>query len=175
MSVRGMAFAAAGKPLEAIRELHDAKVRWFHGDSMYGSVITMRYLGNLYRELGLTYAAKMYACCAAVMANQSNDSDTKAHVPLAFFEAAQAAQFAGCWVDGAGLTEIAFMAQNLFATDPFDMDKHPELETSEANEFLELAAVRAFWPELLTLFEAAHPRSGWFQHLIEMHEATRRR
>ena len=134
--------------------------------------MTMRYLGNLYREVGLNSAARMYACCAAVLANQSNDIDTKAQIPLAFFEAAQAAQIAGCWIDGAGLTEIALMAQNLFVTDPFDMDEHPELETSEANEFLQLSMVRAFWPELLALFEQAHPRSGWFQHLTEMHEVN---
>jgi len=168
---RAMAFANAGRPLEALHELHDAKVRWFHGDSMYGSVLTMRYIGNLYHDLGLTYAAKMYACSAAVMANQSTESTLKAHVPKAFFEAARSAQFAGCWVDAAALTEVALIAQNVLATDPFDYDKHPELETGEINELMELVAVHAFWPELEHLFEAAHPTTGWYRHLAEMLEA----
>jgi hypothetical protein len=168
---RAMVFANAGKPLEALHELHDAKVRWFHGDSMYGSVLTMRYIGNLYRDLGLTYAAKMYACSAAVMANQSTETALKAHIPKAFFEAARSAQFAGCWVDAAALTEVALIAQNALATDPFDSDKHPELETGEINELMELVAVHAFWPQLEPLFEAAHPMTGWYGHLVEMLEA----
>jgi hypothetical protein len=169
---RAMAFANAGKPLEALHELHDAKVRWFHGDSMYGSVLTMRYIGNLYRDLGLTYAAKMYACSAAVMANQSTESALKAHVPKAFLEAAGSAQFAGSWIDAAALTEVAILAQNVLATDPFDYDKHPELEAARMNELMELVAVHTFWPELEALFEAAHPTSGWYQYLVEMLEAA---
>ncbi|WP_343904623.1 hypothetical protein [Nocardioides aquiterrae] len=168
---RAMVFVKAGKPLEAIHELHDAKARWFHGDTMYGSVLTMRYIGNLYRELGLTYAAKMYACSAAAMASQSADTALLAHVPAAFFEAVQATQLGGCWIDAAGLTEVALIAQSALVTDPFDYDKHPEVETAELNELMELVAVHGFWPELESLFEAAHPMTGWYQHLAEMLEA----
>ncbi len=169
---RAMAFANAGKPLEALHELHDAKVRWFHGDSMYGSVLTTRYIGNLYHDLGLAYAAKMYACSAAVMANQSTESVLNAQVPKAFFEAVRSAQFAGCWTDAAALTEIALIAQNALAIDPFNYDKHPELESAETNELVELAAVHAFWPELESLLGAAHPTTGWYQHLVEMLDAA---
>ena len=145
---RAMAFAKAGEPLEALHELHHAKVRWFHGDSMYGSVLTMRYIGNLYRELGLPYAAKMYACSAAVMANQSTDSALKTQLPKALFEAARSAHFAGCWVDAAALTEVALTAQNAFAIDPYDFDQYSDLESAELNELMALAAVHKFWPEL---------------------------
>ncbi|SNR97407.1 hypothetical protein [Blastococcus mobilis] len=164
---RGVAFVKAGKPLEALAEFHNAKVNWFHGESLLGSVLTMRYIGNLYRDLGLTYAAKMYACSAAVMANQSSDDPVKAHVPKALLEAARAAQATGCWVDAAQLTEVALLAQNSLSTDPFDYDKHPELERHELNELMELVAVREFWPELEPLFEAAHPRTGWYEYLAE--------
>jgi len=56
---RAMSFLQAGRPLEALMELHQAKVRWFSGDTMYGSVVTMRYIARIYSELGLMYAAKM--------------------------------------------------------------------------------------------------------------------
>ncbi|RYG98231.1 MAG: hypothetical protein EON58_07745 [Alphaproteobacteria bacterium] len=162
---RGSAFLDAGKPLEALNELHKAKVKWFHGDSMYGSVLILRVISDIYRDLGLTYAAKMYACSAAVMANQSSDDDLKAQLPKALLLAARIAQETGCWADAAYLTEIALLAHHSHSTDPNDYSKHPELETHEMNELMELAAVHTFWPHLMPLFEAAHAQTGLYAHL----------
>lgn len=36
---RGMAFVRAGQPLKALAELHIAKVKWFNGDTIYGSIL----------------------------------------------------------------------------------------------------------------------------------------
>lgn len=164
---RGVAFVNVGRPLDALAELHSAKARWFHGDLMYGAVLVSRYIAKLYLDLGLTYAAKMYACGAAMLASQSADDDVKAQVPKAIREVARSAQTAGCWVDAAALTEVALLAQSSLATDAFDLSKHPELELHELNELMEFLAVRVFWPELETLFRDAHPRTGTYELLCE--------
>jgi len=164
---RGTTFAQAEMPLEALSELHTAKVNWFHGDTMYGAVLTMRYIGHLYSTLGLTYAAKMYACSAATMANASPDPDVKAQTAKALLEAAKYAQSTGHWLDAAALTEIALLARYSLLTDPFDYDKYPELADHELNATLELVAIRKYWPHLEQLIQTAHDRTEWFDNLIE--------
>ncbi|GAA2051785.1 hypothetical protein [Leifsonia soli] len=164
---RAIAFVEAGQPLAALGELHDAKVRWFHGDLIYGAVLVTRFIGHLYRDLGLTYAAKMYASAAAMFANLSTDADTKAQLPKALLDSARAAQLAGSWIDAAGLTEVALLAQASLATDPFDIDKYPELGTHELNELMQYLAVRKFWPDLEPLFEAEHPNTGLYEQMVE--------
>ena len=41
------------QPLEAVTELHYAKSIWYHGDTMYGGVLTGRFIAALYSQLGL--------------------------------------------------------------------------------------------------------------------------
>ena len=172
---RGMAFMRAGRPLNALAELHNAKAKWFNGDTIYGAILTMRYLGSLYAGLGLMYAAKMYACTAAALAMMSDDTDVQVHVPKALLETAKYAQQAGTWIDAAALTEVALLARAQLLADPFDYDKHPALAAHDTNATLELAGIRTFWPELEPLIEAAHKTTDWYKQLVEVieHDASR--
>lgn len=104
---RGIAFLRADKPLQGLAELHNAKAKWFNGDTMYGAVLTMRYLGSMYAGLGLMFAAKMHASAAATLGLMSDDTDVQRHAPKALLEAAKYAQEAGTWIDAAALTEVA--------------------------------------------------------------------
>ncbi|RIJ77995.1 hypothetical protein D1871_04735 [Nakamurella silvestris] len=160
---RAVSFVKAGRPLDALLELHNAKVNWFNGDTLYGTVLTMRYIGRLYAGLGLMYAAKMYACTGFALAMAHGDADAKEHAPKALMEAAQYSQNAGCWVDAAGLTEIALLVRSEYLSDPFDFDKHPDLADHRHRAALELAAIRKFWPDVEPLITAAHPSTGWFE------------
>jgi hypothetical protein len=38
---RATAMQKAGRPLDALREFHQAKVKWFHGDTLYGALHAM--------------------------------------------------------------------------------------------------------------------------------------
>lgn len=164
---RGTAFAQAGQPLRALVELHNAKANWFNGDTLYGSILTMRLIGALYSSLGLVYAAKMYATAAAAIAVTAGDVDVEEHVPKALLEAASYAQQAGTWVDAAGLTEVAFLARAQLLPEPFDSARWPELGIHESNAMTGLAAIRTFWPNVEPLVEAAHSRTEWYDHLVD--------
>lgn len=168
---RATAFMNANKPLHALRELHQAKVKWFNGETLYGSVLTMRFIAKIYSDLWLCYAAKMYACAAAALAMSAGDDDTKPQVAKAFLEAAGYAQHAGTWVDAARLTEVALLARAQFLPDPFDFDKHPDLANHNQNAILELAGVRTYWPDLAALIEQAHNVTNWYEDLVEVIEA----
>lgn len=169
---RGVAFLEASRPLEALVEFHEAKVRWFHGDLMYGAVLVLRYIGKIYRDLGLTFAAKMYAASAAMLANQSPDDDLKRQVPRALLEVARAAQVSGCWIDAAALTEVALLAHGAHEPDAFDFSKHEEIEAHSVNQALELAAIQALWPDREPLMASAHGASDWYEHVLTLASAS---
>lgn len=169
---RAIAFSKAGKPLEALAEMHAAKVGWFHGDSMYGAVIAARYIAQLYSNIGLTYAGKMYACSAIMFAHGNPDRDVQAQLPSAFFELAEIAHSSGCWVDAAALTEVALLAHSAFATRAFDELEHNDLHSRAINELMALLAVRSFWPDRELLFQNAHSKtSDWYEDLVEQASA----
>lgn len=165
---RATAFMRAHKPLHALRELHEAKVKWFNGETLYGSVLTMRFIAEIYADLRLTYAAKMYACTAAAVALSAGDYAVKPQAAKALLEAAGYAQQAGTWVDAARLTEIALLARAQLLPEPFDLDKHSDLAHHNGNALVELTAIRTYWPELVTLFEQAHDVTNWYEDLVEV-------
>ncbi|MFP3712593.1 hypothetical protein [Puerhibacterium sp. TATVAM-FAB25] len=169
---RGMAFVKAGKPLQALVELHNAKANWFTGDTLYGAVLTMRFIGKLYAGLGLMYAAKMYAAAAAAVTAVHGTEDAQGQLPMALLEAARYSQYSGCWVDGAAVTEVALLARAHYLPEPFDFENDAELENHRNDAVLELAAIRQFWPELEPLISAGHPRTGWFELLDEIVQGT---
>ena len=55
---RAMALYKSGKRLAVLRELHEAKVNWWHGDTVRHSVLAMLYIAHIYSELMLPHAAK---------------------------------------------------------------------------------------------------------------------
>ncbi|MGP4915563.1 hypothetical protein ACTXJ9_07640 [Brachybacterium tyrofermentans] len=165
---RGTAFVRADKPLLALAELHNAKVSWFNGDTLYSSVLTMRFIAKLYSELKLSYAAKMYACAAATIAAMHKGDDLNDQLPKALLEAAGYVQRAGSWVDGAGLSSIALLARAVHLPEPFNLDKYPELDGHHANSMLELSIIQKLWPELEPLIAASYSRTpDWFSEMAE--------
>ncbi|MGA9146849.1 MAG: hypothetical protein WBZ04_04755 [Candidatus Nanopelagicales bacterium] len=172
---RAVAFVKADKPLEALTELHNAKINWYHGDTMYGAVLTVRFIAALYSQLGLAYAAKMYACSAAMLALNSSDAEVKTHVPKALAEAANYSHRAGCWIDSARFSEVAILARSQFLADPFDSDKHPELDEQLALSALILSAIDTYWPDLDVLIQRAQKTTGWYEQVrrtLEESEAS---
>lgn len=165
---RGTAFVRAGKPLLALAELHNAKVNWFNGETLYGAVLTMRFIAKIYSDLRLSYAAKMYACAAAAIAAAHGDDDLKEQLPKALSEAAIYVQQAGCWVDGAGLSDIALLARAHHLSEPFDLEKHSDLRDHHKSSLLELSLVRKLWPDIEPLIADAYAHTTeWFADLSE--------
>ena len=54
---RGVALLNAGRLLDALSEIHDAKVNWWHGDTMRGAVLAMLLVADIYSRLHLPLAA----------------------------------------------------------------------------------------------------------------------
>lgn len=165
---RGMALIKADKVLEGLADLHQAKANWFNGDTMYGAVLTMRFIAKVYNDLGLTYAAKMYAVTAAVFALTHGDEETREHAPKGLLEAASYVQHAGTWADAAGVTEVAVLARSQHLPDPFDFEKYPDLDGVRITQALGVSAVRKYWPELEPVIKDAHWSTDWYEMLEDI-------
>jgi hypothetical protein len=165
---RAMSLAKAGHLRSALADLHEAKIRWFRGDSLYGSILVARHIAVIYSMLGMGYAAKTYGFGSAMMANQSADIRDKAQLPKALFEVASFAHTYGCWVDAAALTKVGRITQSLYAKDPFDLAEHPLLDERRTNDGIALAAIQKFWPELERIYAEAHGSGTWYDSLVEL-------
>lgn len=164
---RAVAFYSRGRHLEALNELHKAKARTLRGDLAANAVNILRFIAQIYLELDLDHAAKMYAFHAATYGNLSGNDDAKVAVPSALFDAATATHFTGCWAEASALTRVAMLAHSALAPGGFDLDKYPSLENQMRNELTQLVTVRTFWPDLEPLLKEAHGPTVIHDYLAE--------
>lgn len=169
---RALSFARAGQPLQALREFHDAKVNWWHGDTLRGSLLAMRFIARLYSELRLPHAAKQYSLAAATVASASNRPDLIDLIPSAFGEAADYMYIAGAWLDATAMVGLTRLAHAHLAEHAFDDDEHPELASMEFNQTTTLLAARSFRPALLPWIEQSLGATGYDEHLTAMADAV---
>lgn len=162
---RAMSFRRAGRPLDALGELHQAKIRWFAGDTLRGSLLAMRLIANLYADLRLPHAAKQYALTVAWLA--SNDTNTRLHdlIPGALVEAMDAAYAAGAWHDAAAFAQIAVLAHANLAEDALDFDAHAMLTQVDFDMATAQIVAGRFRPAALPALRAALGETGYERDL----------
>ena len=124
---RAMALYHAGNLTAAIRELHNARIDWFAGDTLRGSLLALGITAHCYDQLGLHVAAKYYWLSLAYLAEQSGAQSTIDLAPAALLRAAQADYRQGALV---GFTELAAAALKYHAIvdeNPWDFEQDEDL------------------------------------------------
>ncbi len=168
---RAEALQQAGRLLDALREFHQAKINWFHGDTLYGALRAMACITDIYSALGLYLAAKKYALAMAALARGSADPADRELIPMALFSAANMDHLAGAWVASAELAMIAGQAHLRWAPDAGNLERHAYVK--EAMEYQAFTAVIAEQtrPEFLP---AIHDilGSGLFDGFTHPHAAS---
>ena len=129
----------SGKRLAALRELHEAKVKWWHGDTACDSILAMLRISEIYCDLLLPQAAKKYAMAAGFAALQADDKQARVLAPLALFQAAECDYLGGGWLSALRLTGVAVLLHGNFAPDPWNLDRHRAL----AATIIQTAAIKA--------------------------------
>jgi hypothetical protein len=167
---RGVNLLENEMPLEGLVELHEAKLRWFHGDLMYGSVLALRLIAQTYAQLGLHLAAKMYALDAVALAGLNRYDNTKEQIASAVLEAASYSLTSGCQLDASALTNLALAAHGQFDSDAFNFERHPHFQRHAVNSALQLAVIRQLWPEMEPSLRATHTASDWFDYIASLAE-----
>ena len=119
---RAMALMRRGRILEALEELHQARVEWWSGDTLRGSVLASLLIAQLYRELRLYTAAKAYALGAATIAATSDDEGLADLAPRGLILAANCEFLSGAWLGAAELYELGLAAQHHMGRSDLDLD-----------------------------------------------------
>ena len=65
---RAMSLLRAGRIQDALEEFHKAKIEWWSGETVRGSLLAMILIARLYLELRLPQASKSYALAVAYIA-----------------------------------------------------------------------------------------------------------
>lgn len=121
---RATALYEADRLLEALREFHQTKVKWFHGDTYYGALRAIANIIDIYCALGMYLAAKKYALAMAYLAHNSPARADREFVPMALFSAANMDHLAGAWISSARLAAIAGRTHLRWAPDAGNLDRH---------------------------------------------------
>lgn len=125
---RAVEFYKNGEVLKAIKQLHQAKIKWFIEETAYNSLISAILIANSYLNLGLSFAAKYYTLATAYIAHNSSDQRMKSFMPRALFMAATCDYMQGSWCEFFELMNIAIKSHLAFSKDPLGVHVHDELE-----------------------------------------------
>src|SRR5690606_27257930 len=71
---RAFQFHGEGQLLDALHEIHAAKINWWHGDTIEGGINMLLLAAKIYYQLNLPHAAKQHALAAAVAARGATDA-----------------------------------------------------------------------------------------------------
>ncbi len=125
---RSMKLLRAGRRIDALEELHRAKIDWWSGETVRGSLLAMMSIASLYLELGLPQASKSYALAVAYIAASRADEELMDLVPAGLLMAASGDFAAGAWCSATELYELGLAAQHEFVEDGIDSEKHREVK-----------------------------------------------
>ncbi|MFJ9372902.1 hypothetical protein [Streptomyces sp. NPDC101455] len=155
---RAMAFLRAGRPLDALHELHEVKINWWHGDTLRGALLTMRMIGKIYSDLNLQQAARQYVLTAAAIATSPTGQEHEDLLPATLAQAMVYTHAAGHWGDALALGGLAFVAHHLFADTPEDYPSHEYIQQLDFHASMVTLSAERFRPALLpALRELVHP------------------
>ncbi|MCZ3365419.1 MULTISPECIES: hypothetical protein [Methanobacterium] len=165
---RAMVFYKEGKILKAINQLHQAKIKWFAEETLYGSLLAIILISQWYLELGLSFAAKYYALAAAYIAHHSSNQNVKKFIPQSLFISSECDYVQGAWCGFWELFRIALLAHLTLSKEPNDIEKHEELfKTLYCSSMLTFTTQNFFGEDLNVFVENMLNMCYGFDKLIE--------
>lgn len=125
---RALAYYDAGKYILAIKQLHQAKIKWFSAETLRGSLMSMLLLSDCYQRLNLVYPAKYYAACVAFLSSYQDDDDTRSFIPRGLFMLAESCYHGGECLTFAQISRWAIAAHNMYDERPLEIERHGSLQ-----------------------------------------------
>ena len=157
---RAMVLFRNNRLLDALEEFHRAKIDWWSGDTLRGSLLAMLMIARLYLELRLPAAAKAYSLAVATSALQGADDELVDLVPRGLFMAAHADFASGAWCEATDLYELALVAQSQFVADGLDSEQHESVQAADLHLTYISACARDIDPGLEARVAASASRVG---------------
>lgn len=167
---RAVAYYEAGMYVQAIKQLHQAKIKWFSAEALRGSLLSMLLLSDCYQRLGLVYPAKYYATGVAFLSHQHDDEHIKAFVPKALFALANCCYQAGEWLTFAHMAGLALASHNMYDKFPLDVEQHEGLRRTFAHTAILRTIARRFHQNSAEAFDrvvASWPIDPFTREMLE--------
>jgi hypothetical protein len=152
---RAMAHLDAKRYLRAINELQKAKVDWFSGETMDGSILSMLVISQSLSRLNLNFAARYYAAGALFLALHHEDDSLSHRIGQAFFRLADTFHSAGEGITYIYVLAHALDAHHSVASNPHDWYEHPHVQASFAQATALRAIARRLDPSILPFIDRA--------------------
>ncbi len=166
---RAVALRRNERPLDALHEIHRAKVEWWTGDTLRGALLAMSFIAHLYRDLKLPLAAKQYALAVAGAAHAVGDNDVADLVPTGMLLASELSYQSGDWL--AALEELEIGVISMHALGQEETPAVMEMAMRAAfTATMCLRAARELCPELIEQVEAVLDRVGLLDAAAEVLE-----
>lgn len=124
---RALAFLNQERPLLALDDLHQAKARWWHGDTVRGALLALMLLSRVYQQLGLFMASRQHALVAAALASANGDDEDGDIIAAGLMAAAHSDYASGSWCTAAEMYVLAMAAHVTHVDDPWDVEQHDDL------------------------------------------------
>ncbi len=140
---------------EAINELQEAKIGWFTGETIDGSILAMLLISEAYERLHLHFAARYYAAGALFVALKHEDEAIKKRVPQAEVKLANT-----YYAAGEGLTFLhsaarALQSHEAVSADAFDWSRYPDAQHVAAHAAILRAVLKRIAPDLVPFADEA--------------------
>lgn len=103
---RAITLYETGNYSAAVREFHEAKIGWWSGDTVRGSLLAMMLIARCYEELGYMHAAKQSALLTAYLASTSRDDSLQDLFALGIVFTIHLDYELGAWASAASLSEV---------------------------------------------------------------------
>jgi hypothetical protein len=152
---RAVAHLRVNRKIAAVNELQKAKVGWFLGETMDGSILSMLVISQSLSELDLHFAARYYAAGALFLALNQEDERLKRRIGQAFFRLADTFHGAGEGISYFYALTHALEAHHAVTSDPHDWTKHSHVQASFAQATILRAIARHLDPAIIPLIDEA--------------------
>ena len=163
---RAIKLLEAGRCLDALDEFHQAKVEWWSGETMRGSLLAMLTIANIYLMLKFPQAAKSYALAVSYIAGSREEEELAHLIPAGIFMAAEAEFIAGAWCSATELYEFGIAVQYALTENGTDWERHTVLQQAVLHLTYTNLCARSVDHNLAALIAATTAQTGE-QELVE--------
>lgn len=167
---RAEMFYRNGEILKAIKEFHNAKLKWFNEETIQESLISMLMLSSYYNELGLMKAGKYYALAAAYIALNFDKPMLKPIIPRALFLASSSDYMQGNWLKFLELIRIGCYFHDTLSINPWDYDFHSSLYTITFHLSMALVISKLYCEDLFNIIKEmveVYPIFPFIEHTFD--------
>lgn len=150
---RAITLFEKGQYLDALNEIHNAKVKWFASETLEGSVLATRLAARCYQELGLAFAAKYYSLIGAFVSMNCPDEPVSRHASAALVDAAFSDYIQGAFCGFFEFSDFASIVYRALSTEQRPEDVISEIERTVHHATIIKVIASRLAPELLSFVD----------------------